>query len=115
MVEYSRHLGGVFFALADPTRRAIVERLARSGRVRVTEIASDFPVSLNAVSKHLQVLERSGLLSRERAGREHYFSLDARALRQPLAWMEQQREFWERRLDEMEAMFVRRRGGRTRR
>lgn len=109
MVEYQQRIGVVFAALADPTRREIVHRLARTERMRVTEIAASFPVSLAAVSKHVRVLENSGLLRRERIGREHYCSLNAAALRGPAAWMAAQRHCWEGRLDAMEAMFARRR------
>src|SRR5437867_11525484 len=74
MVEYQ--LDTVFAALADPTRRAILARLAH-GDARVTELAAPMPMSLNAVSKHLRVLEEAGLVRRTVAGREHRLALDA--------------------------------------
>ena len=87
-----------FAALADPTRRRIVARLAR-GRARVTDLAAPFAMSLNAVSKHLKVLERAGLVHRQRSGREHYLRLRAAALREVTAWTSKYERFWNGRLD----------------
>lgn len=87
-----------FAALADPTRRRIVARLAR-GRTRVTDLALPFDMSLNAVSKHLKVLERSGLLKRERQGREHWLQLRGAPLREVVRWASQYERFWNQRLD----------------
>jgi DNA-binding transcriptional ArsR family regulator len=94
-------LNGVFAAVADPTRRAILRQLGR-GPARVTDIASRFPVSLNAISKHLLVLQRAGLVQQEVRGRERICSLDAQPLRHASAWMEEMRSVWEGRLDAME-------------
>ncbi|MGH8122555.1 MAG: ArsR/SmtB family transcription factor, partial [Rudaea sp.] len=77
-----------FAALGDPTRRRIVARLAR-GRMRVTDLAQPFDMSLNAVSKHLKVLERSGLLKRERLGREHWLQLRGAPLGAIVRWTSQ--------------------------
>ncbi len=102
MVERTQSvLDGVFGAIADPTRRAILQQLGRSP-ARVTDIAKKFPVSLNAVSKHLVVLERAGLLRREVRGREHVCSLNAQPLREASFWIEEMRAFWEERLDALE-------------
>jgi DNA-binding transcriptional ArsR family regulator len=79
-------LDRAFAALSDATRRAIVGRLAR-GPARVTDIAQRFPVSLNAVSKHLKVLERAGLVKRRRTGREHHLELRPARLREIARWM----------------------------
>jgi len=87
-----------FAALADPTRRRIIARLAR-GRTRVTDLALPFDMSLNAVSKHLKVLERCGLVQRERLGREHYLRLRAAPLRDVVRWATQYERFWNQRLD----------------
>ena len=87
-----------FAALSDPTRRRIVARLARS-EARVTDLAGPFDMSLNAVSKHLKVLERAGLVRRRRAGREHYLALRAAPLREVARWTSQYERFWNRRLD----------------
>jgi len=87
-----------FAALADPTRRRIVARLTR-GHVRVTDLAQPFAMSLNAVSKHVKVLERAGLVRRSRQGREHYLSLRASPLREIARWTSQYERFWNQRLD----------------
>lgn len=96
-------LDATLAALADPTRRALLERLAR-GDTRVTELARPFALSLNAVSKHLQALERAGLVRRRRAGREHILALDPRPLAAATAWIERQRTPWSARLDVFEAL-----------
>ena len=92
-------------AIADPTRRAILNRLAR-GDARVTDIAEPVAMSLAAVSKHVQTLERAGLVRRERRGREHTLSLDARPLRQVVRWTSRYERFWTERLDRLEAYFA---------
>jgi DNA-binding transcriptional ArsR family regulator len=98
-------LDHVLAAIADPTRRAILNRLAR-GDARVTDIAEPFAMSLAAVSKHVQTLERAGLVRRERRGREHTLSLDARPLRQVVRWTSRYERFWTERLDRLEAYFA---------
>jgi DNA-binding transcriptional ArsR family regulator len=90
-----------FVALADPTRRAIVERLARSP-TRVTDVAEPFRMSLNAVSKHVKVLERAGLVRRLRRGREHLLVLEPAPLRDVARWAERWERFWNDRLDRLE-------------
>ena len=105
MVEYERSapsLDRIFAALSDPTRRAILARLRR-GPASVGELARPFPVSFAAVSKHLGVLERAGLVRREARGRERRCHLDARPLCAAAAWTDAYREFWEGRLDALEA------------
>ncbi len=99
MVEHHRAtLDHVFAAVADPTRRAILAALSRKPAT-ITEIARPFPVSLNAISKHIKILERAGLVRRTVVGREHYCRLEALPLRRATAWLEHYREFWEIRLD----------------
>ena len=105
MVEY-HPLDAVFTALGDPTRRAILQRL-RKAPATVTEIAAPFDVSLNAVSKHLKVLERAGLVARRRDGREHHLSLNPAPLGKAARWLIDYQEFWETRLDRMEALLQR--------
>lgn len=90
-------------ALADPTRRAILQRLTR-GETRVTELAEPFAISLNAVSKHIRMLERARLVRRRRAGREHFLSLDPAPLDEAAAWIDATRAFWNARLDALDAM-----------
>jgi DNA-binding transcriptional ArsR family regulator len=94
-------LDNIFFALADPTRRAILQGLARRPAT-IQEIARPFPVSLNAISKHVMVLERAGLLRREVRGREHHCRIEAHPLRDAVGWLEHYRQFWEMRLDALE-------------
>lgn len=94
-------LDNTMLALADPTRRAILQRLA-SGETRVTDLAAPFAISLNAVSKHIRILERANLVRRRRAGREHLLSLDPKPLDEAAAWIEQQRQFWNASLDALE-------------
>ena len=99
-------LDDLFGAIADPTRRAILDRLAR-GEARVTDIAADFPISLNSVSKHLRMLERAGLVVRSVHGREHRLSLQAEPLDAAAAWIEQHRQFWEQSLAGLEDFVMR--------
>jgi DNA-binding transcriptional ArsR family regulator len=102
MGEYSTpRLDGVFNALCDPTRRAILARLTDSD-ARVTEIAADFPISLNSISKHIRMLERSGLVTRSVQGRDHVLSLNAGPLADAAEWLEHYRRFWEERLAALE-------------
>jgi DNA-binding transcriptional ArsR family regulator len=102
MANYSR-LDQIFSALSDPTRRRIVERLARK-RLTVGEIASEFPMSQPAISKHVRILEESGLLQREIVGRTHYCTLSPEAMDSASRWIERQRRFWNETLDRLERM-----------
>jgi DNA-binding transcriptional ArsR family regulator len=88
-------------ALADPTRRAILQRLSR-GAARVTEVAEPFEISLNSVSKHIRALERARLVRRRREGREHILSFNPEPLEELAAWIENKRAFWTARLDDLE-------------
>lgn len=98
----SDRLSATFSALADPTRRAILARLAL-GETSVTELAQPFEMSLPAVSKHLKVLERAGLIARGREAQWRPCKLKAAPLRDVADWVEQYRQFWEERLDRLEA------------
>jgi DNA-binding transcriptional ArsR family regulator len=95
-------LDDTFAALSDRSRRAILAAL-QDGEKRVTEIAQPFPMSLNAVSKHLKMLERAGLVRREVRGRDHYIALAAEPLGVAAGWIDQYRAFWEPRLDALAA------------
>ncbi|MCA2219141.1 ArsR/SmtB family transcription factor [Jidongwangia harbinensis] len=86
----------IFAALADPTRRAIVARLAE-GDATVTELAEPFSISLPAISRHLKVLEQAGLITRSRSAQWRSSTLRAEPLRDATAWMEQYRRFWDPR------------------
>ncbi len=102
MVEYSsRLLDRTFGALADPTRRRILAQLAR-GEECVTELARPYSISLAAVSKHLIVLEKAGLVKRRRKGRVHSLKLEVRPMQEAQAWISQYRTFWEGNLDRFE-------------
>ncbi|TME99580.1 MAG: winged helix-turn-helix transcriptional regulator [Chloroflexi bacterium] len=101
MVE--RVLDATFGALADPSRRAILHDLRRGER-RITELARPFPVSLNAVSKHVKVLERAGLVRRRVVGRDHFIALVPTHLRDASRWIDDYRAFWEPRLHALEAI-----------
>ena len=90
-------------ALADPTRRALLERLTR-GEARVTDLARPFDISLNSVSKHIRCLERAGLVRRRRSGREHILSLNPKPLDKAAAWMDRQRALWTARLDALDEL-----------
>jgi DNA-binding transcriptional ArsR family regulator len=92
-------------ALADPTRRAILAQLT-AGDARVGDVAEPFEMSLNAVSKHLKVLEGAGLVRREVRGREHWLSFDGEPLTAASDWIDHYRKFWEGRLDAL-AEFLR--------
>jgi DNA-binding transcriptional ArsR family regulator len=92
----------IFSALADPTRRAILARLAE-GDATVTELAEPFSISLPAISRHLKVLERAGLISRSRSAQWRSSSLEAETLREVIDWVEPYRELWDERLDRLDA------------
>ncbi|MCH9047302.1 MAG: winged helix-turn-helix transcriptional regulator [SAR324 cluster bacterium] len=92
----------LFSALSDPIRRAILARLAE-GEATVGDLARPFSVSLPAISKHLRVLERAGLLERRIEGRVHRCRLQPRPLKDAVDWLAEYRQFWERQLDALEA------------
>jgi len=94
-------LSATLSALADPTRRAILARLL-SGEATVTEIASPFKMSLPAVSKHLKVLERAGLIERRRRKQWRPCRLDAEPLKEVAGWLEQYRRVWEERFNQLD-------------
>ena len=94
-------LDHTLIALADPTRRAILRRLSQ-GEARVTELAQPFAMSLNAVSKHIRMLERAHLVRRRRAGREHLLSFNPQPLDEAAAWIDTQRGLWTARLDALD-------------
>jgi DNA-binding transcriptional ArsR family regulator len=116
MNEAPSDLDQTLMALADPTRRAILNRLS-GGEARVTELARPFAMSLNAVSKHIRMLERARLVRRRRVGRDHYLSIDTGPLHEAAAWIESQRAAWNARLDALDALLkaedaaLRERGG----
>jgi DNA-binding transcriptional ArsR family regulator len=100
LLNHSASLDRVFQALADPTRRVIVDRLTR-GPASVSELAEPLDMSLPAVHQHLQVLEKSGLVRSEKAGRVRTCSIDHAVLREAEQWIARRRATWERRLDRL--------------
>ena len=96
-------LNNIFFALADPTRRAILGRLVK-GPATVGALAEPFAISAPAISKHLKILGRAGLIERNIVGREHHCQLHTQALEAAEDWLRFHRAFWETRLDELEAV-----------
>ena len=99
------NLADVLTAVSHPSRRAIIRRLAESGPARFTDIAEPFDLALNAVTKHLKLLERAGLISRERKGREVFISFHGEPLREVAAWVHEYESFWNERLDQFEQYF----------
>jgi DNA-binding transcriptional ArsR family regulator len=97
-------LSPILGAVSHPTRRAILARLS-GGPARVTEIAAPFEMSLNAVSKHLKVLEEAGLVHREKQGRDHRIALKAEGLKAVSVWVHEYERFWNRHLDRVEEHF----------
>ncbi|HMH85791.1 MAG TPA: metalloregulator ArsR/SmtB family transcription factor [Gemmatimonadaceae bacterium] len=98
-----RHLNATFAALADPTRRAILSRLA-TGQLSVTELAEPFAMTQPAISKHLKVLERAGLISRGRDAQRRPRQLEAKPLAEATEWLERYREFWEGNYQRLDAL-----------
>ena len=104
MIEYRPALlDQVFHALADPTRRAMLARLSEGER-SVGELAAPFEMSLAAASKHIQTLERAGLVKRDVRGRTHVCALDPQPLADADAWLKHYARFWNERLDALEAL-----------
>ena len=102
MIEPAANLDRMFEALADPTRRLMVERLSR-GPASVSELAAPLPMSLPAVVQHLHVLEDSGLIRTQKVGRTRTCMIDTRALSQVEQWINDRRTGWEKRLDRLGA------------
>ena len=105
-------LSVIFGALADPTRRAILARLAE-GEATVNELAAPFAMSLPAISKHLKVLERAGLISRGREAQWRPCRLEAESLREASEWVDRYRRFWESSYDKLDAHLKRLMKGNT--
>ena len=109
MVELKNvSLNQTYAAIAHPTRRAILVRLMQS-EARVTELAEPFDISLNAISKHLRVLERAQLVRRRIKGRDHYLSVNIEPLQEAAKWIETYQKFWEERVDALETFLIKKR------
>ncbi len=105
MLNQAPSLDLMFQALADPTRRQIVDRLSK-GSASVSELAQPFAMSLPAVVQHLQVLEQSGLVTSKKVGRVRTCTIDTDALSQAEKWLNDRRLAWNRRLDRLDALFA---------
>ncbi len=103
MIVKESTLDQTLIALADPTRRAILQQLSE-GEARVTELAAPFDISLNSVSKHIRILERANLVKRRKSGREHILSLVPAPLDEAADWIENHRSLWATRLRELDAL-----------
>jgi DNA-binding transcriptional ArsR family regulator len=97
-------LDGIFAALADPTRRAIVERLLAAGELSVGDVAAPFAISAQAISRHLQVLERAGLIERRIERQWRFVRVRADALAPVESWLSRQRRHWTAALDRLETL-----------
>lgn len=102
-------LTDVLTAISHPTRRAIIEQLS-SGPARFLDVAEPFDTALNAVTKHLKLLERAGLIERKKQGREVLISLRAEPLREVAGWVHQYERFWSERLDQFQLHFANKKG-----
>lgn len=107
------HLSDVLTAISHPSRRAIIGRLT-AGPARFTDVARPFDTALNSVTKHLKLLERAGLIEREKRGREVFISLRPEPLRQVAGWVHEYERFWNQRLDQFQQYFKDQRKGRRR-
>ena len=103
--DSAEQLSTVFLALADPTRRAILERLTH-GEASGTELAQPFSISVPAISKHLRVLEHADMILHRKDGRTHRFRLAARPLKEAATWLEHYRHFWEAQLDSLDTYLL---------
>jgi DNA-binding transcriptional ArsR family regulator len=103
--QQAAQLNGVFHGLADPTRRAVLERLSR-GPAPVSELARPFPMALPSFLQHLDVLETCGLVKSRKTGRVRTYRLVPKPLKSAESWLEKQRSFWNRRLDQLDAYLV---------
>lgn len=113
MVEYNEtHLDRVFHALADPSRRLLLKRLA-AGECRIGELAEPFAISLAAVSKHVRVLEQAGLVGRRIVGRTHYCRLQPEPLAAAEQWLSFYEAFWRQRLNALETALTAEPNGKT--
>jgi len=103
MENSNRNLDRTFAALGDPTRRAILDRLARRAGATISELAEPFAIKLPAVMKHLGVLDEAGLITRSKSGRVVTVRLKPGAMREAMAWLRRRELFWSTRLDKLTA------------
>ncbi|HEU0122477.1 MAG TPA: metalloregulator ArsR/SmtB family transcription factor [Bryobacteraceae bacterium] len=105
MPNYQEQLDHLFQSLADPTRRAVLERLSR-GPAAMSELARPFSMALPSFSQHLDVLERAGLVKSRKTGRVRTYEMQAEPLRAAETWLEKQRKVWEGRLDQLDTYLM---------
>ncbi len=105
MLDHAILMDHALVALADPKRRAILKRLA-FGEARVTDLARPFAVSLNSISKHIKLLERAGLVVRNRVGREHFLRFEPEPLKMIVQWISDQEAFWKSRLKALDKLLT---------
>jgi DNA-binding transcriptional ArsR family regulator len=106
-VSEDEHIGAVFAALADPTRRTVMARMAQAGPLTASQLATELPVSRQAVVKHLQALGQAGLVHAERQGREVRYRLEPAALAGARWWMDEVGARWDKRLAALERHLTR--------
>lgn len=102
-MKQTEHLNRLFFALSDSTRRGILAQLAQ-GSTTVGELSRPYDMSAPAISKHMRILEQSGLINRTKLGRQHHCSLSTAGLKTAEDWLSFHRDFWESRIDALEDM-----------
>jgi DNA-binding transcriptional ArsR family regulator len=103
MVEYALSLDTIFGSLADPIRRDILKRVT-SQELNISEVASPYPVSLAAISKHLKILERAQLITKRKQGKEHFVTISPAALMQADDYLEQYASLWSDRFDRLDTL-----------
>lgn len=101
MVEYSENLSTLLKAVSDTTRRSLLTRLCQQGPSRVTDLATSYDMSLNAISKHIKVLEKAGLVSRKTIGRAHFIEANLEDIKVFENWLIELKSIWEIRLDKL--------------
>jgi len=108
MVEYinDKHLTELFKAVSDHTRRALLTQLCQQGATRITDLAETYDMSLNAISKHIKVLEKAGLVQRKTMGRTHLIEADLYQVNEIENWFKQLKSIWELRLDKLDEILT---------
>lgn len=101
MVEYNENLSGLLKAVSDTTRRSLLTQLCQQGPSRVTDLAALYDMSLNAISKHIKVLEKAGLVSRKTIGRTHFIEANLENISILENWLKELKSIWEIRLDKL--------------
>lgn len=101
MVEYSENLSGLLKAVSDTTRRSLLTQLCQQGPSRVTDLAAFYDMSLNAISKHIKVLEKAGLVSRKTIGRTHFIDANLENISIFENWLKELKSIWDIRLDKL--------------